>query len=139
MAAKVSARRSASRGQTTDFNRPRRRSLASRSGNQACRYARSEATAIGSEGRRVYTLRVEAPMHSILTALTRQTGLTLVWQQREIEAAGIDVQQVVKLDVQEAPLEDLIAQLLKPTGCLCARRAAGDGCTREKIKHTSYG
>ncbi|MDG2408977.1 MAG: STN domain-containing protein [Pirellulales bacterium] len=75
-----------------------------------------KAAAIGSEGRQVYTLRVEAPMDSILTALARQTGLTLVWQQREIEAVGIDVQQVVKIDVREAALEDLIDQLLKPTG-----------------------
>ena len=75
-----------------------------------------KTTAIGSEGRQVYTLRVEAPMDSILTAIARQTGLTLVWQQREIEAAGIDVQQIVKLDVREAALEDLIDRLLKPTG-----------------------
>ena len=77
---------------------------------------------IGSKGRQVYTLRVEAPMEAILKALASQTGLELVWQRREIKVAGIDVQQVVKLDVQQAPLEDLLSQLLQPTGLTFLRK-----------------
>ena len=64
----------------------------------------------------MYTLRVEAPLEAILAAIARQTGLTIQWQRQTITAAGINVQQVVKLDVREASLETLIAELLQPNG-----------------------
>ena len=72
--------------------------------------------AISSAGRQVYTLRVEAPLEAILTALARQTGLSLVWQRQAIETAGIDVKQVVRLDVNQVPLDALLQKLLHPVG-----------------------
>ncbi len=69
-----------------------------------------------SSGPQVYTLRVEAPIEAILAAIARQTGLTIQWQRQAIDAAGINPQKVVKLDVHEVSLETLIAELLKTNG-----------------------
>ena len=75
-----------------------------------------KSPATSSAGRQVYTLRVEAPLEAILTTLARQTGLSLGWQRQAIETAGIDVQQVVRLDVDQVPLEALLRKLLEPVG-----------------------
>ncbi len=69
-----------------------------------------------SDGTQVYTLRVEAPLEAILAAIARQTGLTIQWQRRAIEADGINLKRVVVLDVREVSLERLIADLLRPNG-----------------------
>ena len=69
-----------------------------------------------SKGTQVYTLRVEAPLEAILTAIARQTGLTIQWQRQAIEADGINLQRVVELDVRDVSLETLIADLLAPNG-----------------------
>ena len=69
-----------------------------------------------SEGTQVYTLRVEAPLEAILTAIARQTGLTIQWQRQAIEADGINLQRVVELDVRDVSLETLVADLLTPYG-----------------------
>jgi hypothetical protein len=81
-----------------------------------------KSPAASSVGRQVYTLRVEASLEAILTALARQTGLSLVWQRQAIETAGIDVKQVVRLDVNQVPLEALLRELLKPVGLVSIRK-----------------
>ena len=78
-------------------------------------------------GQQVYTLRVQAPLESVLEAIIRQAGLSLELQRQAIDAARIDLESVVRLDVQEVTLEELLAQLLHPLGLAFIRQ--GDQIT----------
>lgn len=65
-------------------------------------------------GTQVYTLRVDAPLEAILTTICRQTGLKLKLHRQAIDAAEIDLAQLVRLDVHQVTLDALLTELLKP-------------------------
>lgn len=67
-------------------------------------------------GQRVYSLRVDAALHTVLVALSRQIGFKLQFQSEAIEAARIDLDQIVSVEVQDLKLAALLHSVLEPAG-----------------------
>jgi hypothetical protein len=75
-----------------------------------------------SEGRKVYTLRVELPVGELLEALSRQIGFELQLDRPAITAAGVSLEkQKVKVDVKDASADELLKAVLDPAGLTFVR------------------
>ena len=67
-------------------------------------------------GQRVYSLRVDAALRTVLVALSRQIGFKLQFQSEAIEAARIDLDQIVSVEVKDLKLDALLHSVLEPAG-----------------------
>ncbi|MEO1991753.1 MAG: hypothetical protein ABGW78_07465 [Pirellulales bacterium] len=68
------------------------------------------------QGRKVFTLRLEAPLEPSLVALTKQLGLTLELDRATLTARGISPQEIARADVTQVSREKLLDAILKPLG-----------------------
>jgi hypothetical protein len=70
-----------------------------------------------SAGKEVYQLSIE---NTALTRVVQQLGqrlnLEFQWDHAAIDAAGISVDQIISVKVQQATLDDLLVAVLKGTG-----------------------
>ncbi|HZZ27839.1 MAG TPA: hypothetical protein VFE46_07500 [Pirellulales bacterium] len=69
-----------------------------------------------SEGRKVYTLRVELPVGELLEALAKQMGVEIQLDRPAIAAAGISLETKVKVDVKQVSADELLHAVLEPVG-----------------------
>jgi hypothetical protein len=69
-------------------------------------------------GEKVYTLRVAqaVPLGKLLEELSRKMAFELEMDRELIEAAGISLEQAVRLEVKDATLEELLMEALEPAG-----------------------
>ena len=63
-----------------------------------------------------YTLKVAAPIEQLLAALQRQAKFELALNRPAIEAAELDMQKVVEIDVKDVSLDELLEAALRPAG-----------------------
>jgi len=68
-------------------------------------------------GQKVFTLNVEhAPLGRLIRQLSGQLGLELKMDEAALREAGIDLEKLVSLQVQNASLDELLSTMLKPHG-----------------------
>jgi hypothetical protein len=75
-----------------------------------------------TEGKKVYTLRVELPIGKLLEALGSQMGIEIAVDKPAIAAAGISLKTKVRVDVKEVSADELLKAVLDPAGLTFARR-----------------
>ena len=68
------------------------------------------------QGRKVFTLRLEAPLEPSLVALAKQLGLTLEFDRDTLTARSISPQEIVRVDVTQVSREKLLDAILSPLG-----------------------
>jgi len=69
-----------------------------------------------TEGRKVYTLRVELPVGKLLDALEKQMGVEIQLDRAAISAEGISLETKVQVNVKEVSAEELLQAVLDPAG-----------------------
>jgi hypothetical protein len=69
-----------------------------------------------TEGKKVYTLRVELPISKLLEALGPKLGIEIEINKPAIAAAGISLETKVKVDVKEVSADELLKAVLDPVG-----------------------
>jgi hypothetical protein len=74
-----------------------------------------------SEGKKVYTLRVELPIGKLLEALGSQMGIEIAVDKPTIQAAGISLETKVRVDVKEVSADELLKAVLDPAGLTFVR------------------
>lgn len=67
-----------------------------------------------TEGGTVFTLEAAAPLQELLGAISSQTGLTLRIDTPALEQAGVAPNRVVRVNVEEASLEELLNAITQP-------------------------
>ncbi len=74
-----------------------------------------------TEGKKVYTLRVELPIGKLLEALGPQMGIGIAVDKSAIATAGISLETKVRVDVKEVSADELLKAVLDPAGLTFAR------------------
>ncbi|HEY2883069.1 MAG TPA: hypothetical protein VGJ15_11560 [Pirellulales bacterium] len=69
-----------------------------------------------TEPKKVYTLRVEAPVSKLLKSISQQLELDVQIDRVAVAAAGISMEKSVSLDVKEATTDELLHAVLDPVG-----------------------